>query len=82
MQFGMSRNAAEEHVFKASTLGEVEQVFANTKLQNPDMLVIIEVIIDAMYAPWRMLQTIALRGPEMAKEMEEGGFKLITPTTK
>jgi len=80
--FGMSESAAKEHFFKVSTRKEVEQVFKNTTLQEPDMPVIIEVMMDPMDAPWRMLQTIALRGPETAKEMEDGGFKLITPTTK
>jgi len=80
--FGMFKAAAKAPFFKASTCEEVEEVFTYTKLSKPNMPFIIEVMMDADDAPWRMLEAIALRGAETAKEVVEGGFKLIAPTTK
>lgn len=78
--FGMSEAAAKAHFFRVSTRKEVEDVFANDDLRRTDMPFVIEVIIDALDAPWRMLQAIALRGPETAKEMSASGFRWIAPT--
>ncbi|GAB7346419.1 hypothetical protein MBLNU457_5116t1 [Dothideomycetes sp. NU457] len=79
--FGMSEAAAKAHFFRVSTRQEVEEVLANDDLRQPDMPFIIEVLMDAVDAPWRMLQAIALRGPETVKDMVDGGFKWIAPTT-
>lgn len=79
--FGMSEAESKAHFFRVSTRQEVKHVLANDKLRQPDMPFIIEVMMDALDAPWRMLQMIALRGPEIAKEMGESGFRWTTPMT-
>jgi len=78
--FGMPEAEAKKRFFKATTREEMRRVWKEPMVQSPDMPTVVEVVMDAFDAPWRMLSVIGARGPTVIKEMEEGGFVLRKPT--
>ena len=81
--FGMPDAEARRRYHRCETRDEVRDVFARKDLERPDGVMVVEVMMDAFDAPWRMLKLIAGRGGEATvKEMEDAGFDLSGPVTK
>ncbi|KAF4552155.1 Pyruvate decarboxylase-like protein 3 [Elsinoe fawcettii] len=71
--FGMEAVRAEKSYVRAATREEWERVLEREDLRRPDGVKIVEVMMDAFDAPWRMLAQIGRRGEATKREMVEGG---------
>ncbi|PNS20066.1 hypothetical protein CAC42_5516 [Sphaceloma murrayae] len=79
--FGMSEQEAKESFVRCETKEDFERVLGREDLRSPKRVMIVEVVMDAFDAPWRMLMQIAMKGEETKREMVEGGFVLRAPVT-
>lgn len=80
--FGMEKGVAEKSFVRCATREEFEEVLKREDLRRPRNLMIVEVMMDAFDAPWRMLAQIGRRGEATKKEMVEGGFVLRGPVAE
>ena len=77
--FGMSEEAARTSFFRAETKKELEDILTREEVRNPSTVVLVEIVMDAMDAPWRLIEQVATRGPATVKKMKESGFKFRGP---
>ncbi|KAF2091833.1 pyruvate decarboxylase [Saccharata proteae CBS 121410] len=59
---------------KVSTKDDFLAVLEEKALAEPKHVEIVEVVMDMLDVPWRLLEQIAMRGPESVKELKEAGF--------
>ncbi|KAK4554952.1 hypothetical protein LTR86_008100 [Recurvomyces mirabilis] len=74
--FNMPAEEAKKNFHRASTKVELEDVLKKEELARPKVLQVVEVVMDMMDVPWGLPTQLAIRGPEVVKEMREAGFKL------
>lgn len=80
--FGMSEEESKKCYFRAETKQELDAVFSKEEFKSPQNVMLVEIIMDAMDAPWRLVEQVALRGADTKRGMQEAGFKFRTPVTK
>lgn len=80
--FGMSDEVAKKSFFRAETKENLEAIFAKKEVRNPQNVVMLEIVIDKMDAPWRLIEQVATRGEETIRKMKEAGFKFRGPAVK
>jgi len=78
--FGMSEEEVERSFFRAETKDELNDILAKQEVVQPTNVILVEIIMDKMDAPWRLVEQVATRGEESIRKMKEAGFKFRTPT--
>lgn len=74
--FGMPEDEAKANFHRVATKAEFEEVVAKESVRHPNKVQLIEVVMDALDAPWRLVNQVATRGEESIKKMKEAGFKI------
>ena len=74
--FNMPEAEAKKCFHKASTKAELEDVLNQESLKNPKSVQVVEIVMDMLDTPWRLVTQVGMRGPAAVKEMKEAGFKV------
>ncbi|GAB7353095.1 hypothetical protein MBLNU459_g3638t1 [Dothideomycetes sp. NU459] len=80
--FGMSDDEAKQCYFRAETKEELDAIFAKEEVKNPQKVMLVEIIMDAMDVHWRLMDAVALRGADVKQGMKDAGFIFQTPQIK
>ncbi|KAK4999384.1 hypothetical protein LTR66_001581 [Elasticomyces elasticus] len=80
--FGMSEEQTKECFHRVATKQEFEEAVAKGSVTDPERVQMVEVVMDRLDCPWRLLSQIATRGEAVVKEMERAGFKVRRPVLK
>ena len=54
----------------------MEEILALERVQKPQRVHVVEIMMDMLDVPWRLATQVATRGPEAIREMKEAGFKV------
>ena len=61
--------------FSASTKHELEGIFARDDVfANPAQLTLVELVLEPLDCPWRLLKQISIRGPQYRRYLVEEGW--------
>jgi len=74
--FGMSDSEAKENFHRCTTKEEFEVAVSKASVRSPKKVQIIEVVMEAMDAPWRLISQVATRGEATINKMKEAGFRM------
>jgi len=74
--FGMKKEDAEKSYVRCETRQDFEDVLKREDIKSPERVMIVEIVMDKLDAPWRMLKQIASKSDETRDEMTEAGFVL------
>lgn len=74
--FGMPDFEAKENFHRCTTREEFDKAVAKATVRNPKKVQIVEVVMDAMDAPWRLISQVATRGEATIKKMQDAGFRM------
>lgn len=77
--FGMGEAEAEENFHRVTTKAEFEDVARKESVRNPKKVQVVEVVMEPLDAPWRLVGQVATRGEESVRKMKEAGFKIREP---
>lgn len=80
--FGMNEDDAQRSFHRATTKAELNDIFAKEEVRNPKSVVLIEIVMEPLDAPWRLIEQVATRGPDSIKKMKEAGFKFREPSVE
>lgn len=81
--FGMSESDAKQNFWKADTKQELVDALKDVQAKSGNGKVkVVEIIMDAFDAPWRLVSQVATRGEATIKEMKEAGFIVREPVPK
>lgn len=80
--FGMSEEDAQESFFRAETKTELDGILNEGSVLNPQNVIMVEIVMDKMDVPWKLMNQVATRGPETVKKMKEAGFVFRGPPLK
>ncbi|KAF2229805.1 pyruvate decarboxylase [Viridothelium virens] len=72
--FGMPDDQAEKSFRRVSTKEELEKVLGDTGFEEQEGVKMVEVVMDKIDAPARLLEQIATRGEKQINKMKEAGF--------
>jgi len=80
--FGMSEEEVGRSFFRAETKDELDDIFAKQEVAQPSNVILVEIVMDKMDAPWRLIEQVATRGEASIRKMKEAGFKFRNPTAE
>lgn len=80
--FGMSEEEAKKSYFRAETKEELNAVFSKAEFERPKNVMLVEIMMEPLDAPWRLVEAVALRGADTKRGMQEAGFVFRTPASK
>lgn len=80
--FGMSEEEAKKSYFRTETKEELNAVFSKTEFESPKNVMLVEIMMEPLDAPWRLVEAVALRGEDTKRGMQEAGFVFRTPAPK
>lgn len=78
--FGMSEENAQKSFYRAASKTELDDIFAKEEVRNPEKVVLVEIVMEALDAPWRLIEQVATRGEKTIQKMKEAGFKFRAPS--
>jgi pyruvate decarboxylase len=75
--FNMSATDAAGSFHRVSTRAEMERVLGMDSVRSPQMVQVIEIIMDKVDVPWRLSAQVAMQRDEAALQaMAAAGFKM------
>jgi pyruvate decarboxylase len=75
--FNVSAADAVENFHRVTTRSEMEKVLKLDSVRSPQMIQVIEIIMDKMDVPWRLSAQVAMQRDEAALQaMAAAGFKI------
>jgi pyruvate decarboxylase len=65
----------EAAFFKANTKAELDEIFSREHVfGTPKYLTVVELVLEPLDAPWRLIKQISIRGPQYKKHLQDEGW--------
>lgn len=77
--FGMPEEKAKKNFHRCATKVEFEEVMKKLNSSDSQTVQLVEIVMEALDAPWRLVAQVAQRGESTIKELKEAGFKMREP---
>lgn len=74
--YGMPEREAKESFHKCTTREELTKVLSLDSVQDPQRTTVVEIIMDAFDAPWRLTKILGHGNEDQVTKMKEGGFQV------